>query len=373
MPISIGLTDYTAEEIAFLTSFIITDVMDTRAVALGRIDCPSYNYIMAKAQRRQRPLLNGSLKFNVKGERGQQFTWWDGTDILPFESRQTAFQLEFACGRAHYGDEEVYAFLRNQGINVDYRTGLGIRSRDELLGAPSTRILLNYLVEKAEDIERDWDRNMAQHIWRSNAATTKCFIGIDGMVPLADPSLGLIGGLSRTNPLLQHNVMTGLTAANFFSNVEEFIRTIEDQAGGRRVNLITVGDNVWTLWIDILTGSNSSGTSRQWELSTMMDGAYRDLEGMKIGFPRETFRWGNALVMREPQFKEIQRLENSANSWLDRMYFLCTDVIFPLPTQDRTVVPHPMPYNQRLERCSYHGEMMLVANMPQANGVAILA
>ncbi len=369
MPAAIDNTVYSVDEVAFLTQMVVTEeVMNQNAaVALGRNDCPTYNILMSKAQRR-RALFRSGMKFNVKGQRGQSIVWWDGADVLRFESHVTPFQLLFKCGRAHYGDEVLFTFLQNMGYPVDYSaTGVRMGAHEE----SSVMRLCNFIKENAEDIVRDWDYGMAKHLWSANAAHAKCFVGIDSLIPIANPTTGLIGGLSRANPLLQHNVATGLTKDTIRQNFNIVRRAAEDRCLGHKLDIISAGDDVIEVLEDLYFGT--SALFGKLDFRQLSDKAAETAGGLNIGIDARAWEHNGTIITREPMFNDLQAAEGPTFSWKKRIYGLCSKFLFPVPSMDRTAIPHPMPYNQRLQRTSYHGELFVACTNPQAQFVMAVA
>lgn len=317
--------------------------------------------------------VRGGFRFNVKGVRDQRLTWWDGLDILPFEERYTGDAMRFYVGKSHFGDTQPLDFLERTGIRVDYSRGIrpGGRSPDVL------ERVVNVIKENADDIQYNVRLELAKTIMKSNIDQPKAFIGLDGLMPITNPTGGTIGGLSRSNPIFQHRVSTGWTGDNILSNISDFVTLLNRRANGKKVDYICVGDYFYELLINVFTGA-ASGTGAasntlagKFDYRSMRDMAMAKGEKYKIGLPQDCFMYEDILIVRDPIFEQLHRDDPTAG-WLQRAYFLNTDYIFSIPVKDITSDPilHPIPANQRVQFQSWHGEQSMALVCPNSCGVA---
>lgn len=360
----------TQDELDYLIYATLSEKVANRdeVIPLDRIDTPTYNFMMRKAKKNGDP-VRGGYRFNVKGLRNQRLTWWDGLDILPFEERYTGDALRFYVGKLHFGDTMPFDFIERTGLRIDYNRGIrpGGRSNESL------ERVVNVIKENADDIKYNMRVETAKAMMKSNVDQPKAFIGFDGLLPLTNPTGGTIGGLSRSNVIFQHRVSTGWTGDNILSNISNFITLLNRRANGKKVDFVCVGDYMYELLMNVFTGANAGGTpgntvAGKWDYRAMRDHAAAAGEKYKIGLPQDCFMYEDILIVRDPIFEELHR-EDPTAGWLQRGYAFCSDYLFMVPVMSDVVVPHTMPYNQRTQFTSYHGELTLALTVPNSAGV----
>lgn len=338
-------------------------------IPLDRIDTPTYNFLSRKAKKNGDP-VRGGFRFNVKGLRQQRLTWWDGLDILPFEERYTGDAMRFYVGKCHFGDVLPFDFVERTGVRIDYNRGITAGGRSE--GAMER--VVNVIKENKDDILYNMRIELAKTIMKSNSDQPKAFVGLDGLAPVTNPTGGVIGGLSRSNPIFQHRVSTGWTGDNILSNFQAFIKLLQRRANGKKIDYICCGDNVFDLLVNVFTGAGAAGiagntAAGKFDYRSLRDKADKLGEKYNIGLPQDCFAYQDILIVNDPIFEELNREDPTAN-WPNRMYFICSDYVFLVPVMSDVVVPHPMPYNQRVQYTSYHGEMAMALTLPNSLGVA---
>lgn len=364
----------TQDELDYLTYATLSEKVANKdeVIPLDRIDLPTYNWFMRKAKKSGDP-VRGGWRINVKGTRDQKLTWWDGMDILPFEERYTGDAMRFYVGKAHFGDTMPFDFVERLGIRIDYNRGIkpGGRSPETL------ERVVNVLKENADDIKYNISLETAKSLFKSNVDQPKAFVGIDGLMPITNPTGGTIGGLSRSNPIFQHRVSTGWTADNILANIAEFVTLLQRRANGRKIDYIACGDYFYSLLVNVFMGAAGSGgmtgtVAGKWDYRAAQEKAMKKGEKYNIGLPQDCFAYQDILIVRDPIFEQLHR-EDSTAGWPSRAYFFCSDYIYILPVMNDIVVPHPMPYSQRVQFTSYHSELSLALVVPNSCGVATVS
>lgn len=347
-------------------------IVDDGAVTpLGRNDIPTHNYLMRKAKKAGDP-VQGGYRFNVKGLRDQKMTFWDGADILAFESHYNLTAMNFFVGKAHMGDQLLYDVIERTGIRVDYTRGIreGTHSRATL------ERVVNIIKENADDIKYRWDLELAKHIMKSNVAVPKAFSGLDALLPATTNTAGQIGGRSRADRNFRHQLITGSTADTLLADVFKMVRRCHRFSGGSRLDYLPCGDNVYDKLVDIFTsptGTGITGTvAGKMDYKVARDAAMAKGEKYNISLPQDCFSYEDMLIANDPIFELLDAEEPSA-SWGKRMFFLNTKHIGVIPVMTNVVVPHSMPDNLRLQNTSYHGEYTVWCNMPNSQGVLTIA
>ena len=361
----------TQDELDYLVYATLSEKVANKdeVIPLDRIDLPTYNFFMRKSKKNGDP-VRGGYRFNVKGLRGQKLTWWDGMDILPFEERYTGDALRFYVGKCHFGDILPFDFVERTGIRIDYNRGIkpGGRSPEAL------ERVVNVIKENADDIKYNMSLELAKTLFKSNSDQPKAFVGIDGLMPITNPTGGTIGGLSRSNAIFQHRVSTGWTADNILANFAEFVTLLQRRSNGRKIDYIACGDYFYSLLVNVFTNSAGAGgmtgsVAGKWDYRAQRDYAAGKGEKLKIGLPQDAFMYQDILVVRDPIFEELHR-EDPTAGWPSRCYFFCSEYIFMIPVMSDVVVPHPMPINQRTQSTSFHGEYSCALIVPNSCGVA---
>ena len=372
MPVTVD--GFTQEELDYLIYATLSEkvALDGSVTPLDRIDTPTYNYLMRKAKKTGDP-VRGGFRFNVKGKREQALQWWDTNDILSFEEHLPGTTMTFYVGKSHLGDTISYDLVERTGIRIDYNRGI----REGAQRRQTVERVVDVIKEIADDIKYDSRLELAKTIMQANAATPKAPIGLDGLIPLNSPTAGTVGGKSRSNAMFQHNVPAAAwTRDNLLSNLQTFVKVCQRRSNGRRIDWITCGDDFYQFIVDIFSGAGASAAANtsagKFDFRSARDKAMAMGEKYKIGLPQDCFMYEDKMIVNDPVFDELNRVDPTGGSipWPKRCYFLCTDYIGVIPVLSDMVVPHPMPYNQRVQHTSYHGELALFSILPNAQGVA---
>lgn len=364
-----GVTDaaLNAEELQYLANVTLSGKIlnDGKVTKLDRTDSPVYNMIMARAQKSSQP-AKGEFRVHVSGNRGQKITWWDGRDILPFDSAETTMQMNYRVGRGHMGVEFLLDLMARCGVDVDYSTGIrpgggGARRR-------AVETAVRVIEDHFDDIRYNWSDEFRKHVWNDNAATPKAFTGIRGLLPPTTTYTGLVGGLPRSNPLLQHNVITGVDINNVQLSFYQMIKRCNRRARGK-IDVVAAGDNFYEMMIDLFFGTSTRVGKMDYRAA--QDKAFRMGEKMSVGLPQNAFVTPEGvMIVNDPTFEELQDEYAPAVSWSDLCWFFNLRYLRYIPVLSQ-VVNHGTPYNQKVSRTSYHGEGAVVLEHPKSCGVLV--
>ena len=360
----------TQDELDYLVYATLSETVANKdeMIPLNRPNMPTFNWFMAKAKKKGDP-IRGGYRFNVKGLRGQKYTWWDGMDLLPFEERYTGTQLKFYVGKGHMGDILPFDFVERTGIRIDYERGI----RQGAATKEAVERVVNVIKENADDIKFNRSYEMAKHIWKSNVDSPKCFTGIDGLLPVTNPTGGTIGGLPRSSPELQHVVLTGITGDTVMLYFQDAVRKAQRKANGRQVDYLAVGDNFYDLLVNVFSGATSAGgpagtAAGKFDYRSARDKAMAKGEKMNIALPQDCFMYEDKMIVLEPMFAELNA-EDPTSGWLNRCYGFTSDYLFVIPVLADKSIVHPIPYNQRVQYTSWHDEMTLACVHPNSQFV----
>ena len=337
-------------------------------IPLDRPDYPTFNLLMRKKKDNGEP-VRGGYRFNVKGLRGQKLTWWDGLDILPFEERYTGNAMRFYVGKLHLGDTLPFDLIERTGIRIDYNRGI----REGSQRKASLEKVVNAIKENRDDIAFNIKQELAKTIMKSNADQPKAFTGLLGLMPITNPTGGTIGGMSRSNPMFQHLVSTGWTGDNILSNFQAFIKALQRKSNGRKVDIISVGDNVYDLLVNVFTGAGAAGiagntVAGKFDYRAARDKAQKMGEKYNVGIPQDAFMYEDRMIICDPVYQDLDR-DDPSFGWKSVGVCLTSEYQFLIPVMSDVVVPHAMPFNQRVQNTSFHGEMTLVNICPNSSGV----
>lgn len=340
----------------------------SRVLALDRQATPTLN-MMRKAKGSKARAIQGGFKTTVKSERPGTLQFYSGRDILTYDSFETMFDLSFSLGYAHMGDEWVHQILKEAG--VDIMAGTENTSLPKI--ATSTwEVVINLAEEKSEDLENNFHQALNLAFWRSNSSDAKAFTGVDGLFPVTSSSTGTIGGKSRSEPLLRHQLSTSLTIDNIELKLSQAVRACNKSNGmdNSRVGYAACGEQFYDKLKDLYLGTStrSGKIDRTW----MAEQVARMAEKIGVGIPDDTM-WipGVGLLVLEPCFERLDTLDAPATAWSKRCYLFNLDhIAFKAdPNNDGKLVVYPNQYNQLVTRVSVQGDYTFTVDKPNAFGV----
>lgn len=360
----------TQEEVDFLAEAVLSEKIMSKGVSsLDTFDSPVVDYLMGRSKEIAPPTKD-AVKFLVKGRADRRIQWWDGADLLTFGNAPTISSLVFNVGRGHLGIEMLYQVLEYNGIKVTYRKD-GIRE-----GAAATSEVLhtvaNILEQEFDNAREDWKRDMIRRFWRANTDQAKCFAGVDALFPATGNTTGTIGGRDRSNPIYRHNLVTGITKTNFQLSWHRLVKQANDFQRKGQVEIFAVGDDVWDMIVDLFSGTDTTGG--KFDYRSTRDMAMKKGEKYNVALPQDCFMYQDAIIYRAKEFLQDLAIEEPAASpvWSKRIYGFNPQHFGIQPIMDQEMVNHGMPYNQRLERTSMHGEYVVWSDHPRANFVGVM-
>jgi hypothetical protein len=368
MGVSLAVPTITQEEVDYLASTVLSKRIATKSVeALDRIESPTVDLAMAKAKEFGPP-VNGGYKFMVKGQRGQRLQWWDGADLLTFENKLTMSDMQFTTGKCHMGFELLYSVIEAQGIRIDYKKGI----REGGMDRSVPERVVNIIEDNLDSVMYDWKAGIRRAVFQANSGYAKAFTGWDGLFPASSNTTGLIGGRPRSNPMFRHQLVTGIDKNNFQLKFHQWYRQLTRRAAGTKPDIIAVGDTMWDIMVDLFSGTGT--TAGKWDYRAQQGAAMKKGEKYNVALPQNCFMYEDTFIINEPVFEELDVEEPTANpTWGKRMIAWNSRFGGVIPVIDGDMVNHAMPYNQRLERISIHGEYTFWCNRPNAFGILVAA
>lgn len=343
----------------------------TRVLAQDRQSTPTLNMFRALKGAKSRP-VQGGFKTTVKSERGGQLQFYSGRDKLTFDSYETMFDLEFFMGSCHMGDEWIHQLFKEAGIPVvPENTGKLPALKDE-----TWEIVLNMAEEKMEDLENNYVQALNKAFWRSNASDPKAFTGMDGLLPIASNSTGTIGSKSRSNPILRHQLLTGLTIDTIELGLSQLVRAANKKNGmdDSRVSYAVAGEAFYDKIKDLFLGTStrSGKVTRFW----MDDAIAKMTKRLGVGMPDETlYIPGLGALCLETVFEDLDALDAPAIAWSKRCYgFNMEHIGFRSDkTLDGFLRVNPTPDDQMVTRISMLGDYTFCVDKPNSHFVAAIA
>jgi hypothetical protein len=346
---------------------------------LGRINTPTLNMFRGKGTARAVP-VRGAYKAQMKGLRGGKLQTWSGRDVFTFQSIDTMFDIEYAIGRVHLGDEWVHQQLEEAGLQIDYEKAVRGTVDLQSLNEDTWEVVVNLAEEKFDDAETNFLLELNKMLWRSSTSDSKAFVGIDGVLSLINTT-GPIGNRSRTNPLLRHQVSTSVNTNDMELKLNQLVRAANKRCrDGTMLNYATCGETFYDAIVEkMFTGSNAitvPNTRLVRNLDMAKSQAQAEAAKMGICFPDNAiYVAGVGILVIEPVFEDLDKEDAPATPWAKRCYLFNLDHLDFKPTKnkDGAKIIHPTPYNQRITRMSVHGEYACVADQLDCHAVMALA
>ncbi len=315
----------------------------------------------------------GSVTVKLKKNGGLDIQFWERRDPLGFGESTIDLELVYPFVNIHLGLELVHDDLFDSGYDIMPNAERN-RSSFKRLSDDEANVLVDLVEEKIEDMYDSWDVKTDLAFHRDGSYDTKAIVGLDGLINTT-PTTGTIGGVSRSNPKLQHHVATDLSAAaissggNIRARLNTAIRAANNNARGRgakgKVDVLMCGDNFIDAVIQYAEVNN-------WEVQTQ---AKTGTPKLDIGIDDEGLSMNGISFVRNPTFKKLQELESASIDWNDRCYGLTSkvwDLVHP-KTRDRIFSAPDDASDVRFTRFSIDGRYALVVEVPDANFLVALA
>jgi hypothetical protein len=342
----------------------------SRVLAVDRQATPTLNMFRALKGAKARP-VQGGFKTTVKSERGGSLQFYSGRDKLTFDSYETMFDLEFFMGSCHMGDEWVHQIFKEAGVPVvPENAGELPKLKDD-----TWEIVLDLAKEKMEDLENNYVQALNKSFWRSNVSDPKAFTGMDGILPTTN-STGNIGGKSRSNPILRHQVIASMTIDTLELNLSQVVRAAnkKNAMDNSRVSYAVAGEAFYDKLKDLYLGTSTRAgkVTRQW-----MDDMIGKMNGkIGVGLPDETlYIPGLGALALETIFEDLDVLDAPAIPWSKRIYgFNMEHIGFKADKSlDGFLRVNPTPDDQMVTRISMLGDYTFTVDKPNSHFVGYIS
>lgn len=337
-------------------------------VVQDRKDLPWYNVLNKKAK--VSGTAGGVTEILLKKNGGLKIQHFSNYERLGFSENDVALKLTFPFIYSHLGIQFSHEEIENTGQVV-----LPNSMRDKGWAKPMSEDAVNSLYdlvkERTEDGTNQWDEDLDLEWHLDGSQDSKALTGLDGLLPL-DPTTGTIGGVSRSNPLLQHAVILGSTTGaggTIRRDITRLRRAANLNSRGRRgkVSYILAGAD----WIDGYTSYMEANGLRY---TTDTGTGNRKFD---IGMPDTGICFETIPVVHDPTFEIIDGMgyDTKGVPFTKRAYLLNMDTWMPFhPRSKNKYLSYPFDDpDRRFTRMSIDGRHTLALVKPNANAISSIA
>ncbi len=352
---------------------VYNDVMNRKKeIIVDRYDLAFHKILMKR--KKSSGQAGGSTTIKLKKDGGFTLQFWERRDPLTFVEPNIELELSYSFTNVHSGFEVVHEDLYKMGYLVKpNKMGGSVSSAASRLSADEANVLVDWFDSTIEEWDDSYDR-LVEIAWlRDGSYDTKAPVGLDGLINFT-PTTGTIGGKSRSNPLLQHTVFTGLTTTastgTLRTKMTQARRTANNLArgrGGAGIDMILVGDTFLDSYVQFAI---NNGLEYQHPVGS---GAINKLD---IGIPESGYHFEGIPLVRIPTFGVLDTLEPSATyAWGKRAYMLNSKSLHFMEMEGLDKFQsHPAdPSDQRVSRFSMDGRYCLAISVPNANALLAVA
>lgn len=355
-----------AERLQETAYAVYPDVLNRKnPETLDRYEMPWWSFLQSHSKSSGN--ANGTTTVKLKKSGGLELQFWSRRDPLGFGETNIDLETTFPFTNMHMGLEMVHDDLFNQGYDVVANAQRGKNFAKKLSEDEGNR-LIDIVEEKIEDLLDAWDVQGDLTFLRDGSYDTKAPVGLDGLLPI-DPTSGTIGGVSRSNPLLQHTVKASLTVTSSGTLKAGMIQAQREanrnsRGRGGKVDFIMAGSS----FIDAYQAFSTAN-------GLVING---DLSGNKrvdIGLPDTGLYFNGIPIVWNPSFDVLQTIEAASVDWRKRAYMLNSKtwkLCHPGSNDKRFSAPMD-PAEQRFTRLSLDGRYCLVCTNPNANSIVYIA
>lgn len=344
------------------------------ATLLESWDTPALNMAM---RRNEKPsageFVGGGVSYLVTPPRAQRLEFYDGLQKLTFNLDANVARCKFYAGKAHLGDMQPIDFLE--------RLGLKIKLSDEVrpgalagMGAEKQGVLVNHLKMNWDKMQAAFKLDLAARFWSPNSDAPKAWTGFFGLFSQTSASTGTHGTQPKSNPLFRHQLITGITADTLEDSFMRMELALADAVTGEGTpnRICYCGDEVFFTMASLFLGNRTTRgiLDRTWATEQ----AQIRKASLKIGIPTDSFVTANGtLVVREPMFKYLDRLENPAVTYAKTFAILDWNHLEFLSGRHMEYLDRGMPIDQMVRFGSLLGSYVLGSDKPSAIGVGTMA
>jgi hypothetical protein len=259
------------------------------------------------------------------------FQWFNGSQVVTYNRRQSVEQANFAWRSAHDGFSLDEDRLIQNGITVD-DSGPGGKASD------AERIqLTNLLKEQTEILKLGFQEKFSHALHLDGTQSADAITGLDALVSLT-PTTGTVGGIDRaTNVYWRNYAQTGLTTTTTTGNILDYMEIAWRACvrNGGKPTFIEAGDDFIDGFRNFMFKSfgrlDYEGVSER-----VIEGGTKALT-----FHGVTLHWN-------PEFDDLDSLYAPTPTWSKRCYMLNGTHIKlrPIEGQDMVTRKPPRAYDK---------------------------
>jgi hypothetical protein len=288
------------------------------------------------------------------------FQWFNGSQVVTYNRRQTIDQASYAWRSAHDGFALDEDRLAQNGIIVTEDTHPNSRNASQ-----SERIQLSNLIdEQAEVLKLGFNEKFSQALHLDGTQSTDAVTGLDALIS-ATPSTGTVGGIDASlasSVYWRNYAQTGLTTTTSTGNILDYMETAWRYCvrNGGKPDLIIMG------------GDFNDGF-RNFMLKTFgLDGAPQ-VNVTKVESGVDMMSFHGVPMIWSPEFYDLQNL--TGTTWEKRCYFLNTATIKlrPLDGHDMITRKPPRAYDKYEYYWGITWRGALTCNRRNANAMLAIA
>lgn len=309
------------------------------------------------------PFIRNQIAVLYKAEADElNMQIWYNKDRLRFQELREGYQLTFNGTQLHMGLEFWHQELKDAGYIIVPNQGRGRNFAKPMSKVDSLR-LIDVLKEKIESAMDRWDVLMDQKFLHNVSGNANEPVALTDYISKT-PTVGSLGGLDRSNPLVQNPVFLASTAASF----ERDINRLNRQAmlynrgfKGSGVNVILASGGWIDRYSDAVRGASSYRREQQ-------------VTGFKgkvdIGIGDTQWSFDGTPVVFCPTMDLMATLTGDA-TWNRRAYGINTNgwVFGHGEREDKEDTYPADPADQRVTRMSIDGRYVLYPTNIRSNWV----
>lgn len=344
------------------------DVMNRNDVmAVDRQEMPFLEKVL-KNKKSDAGSAGGVTNVLLKVSGGSQLQAWQRRDVLGFQETSIDLKLQYPYVNIHSGLEIVHDDLLNMGYQISYNADRNPQRPFKRQGADKLNALADLMQEKIETFLDDNKVEKDRMFLRDGSYDSKILVGLDGLVNTT-PTTGTIGGKSRSNPVLQHTVRTGLTTTaggTLFSSMKSAYRAANINGRGlsTKVDYFMAG----SAFIDgYITWRLNNG----WTVNTDA----KKLGKIDLQINDDDLNFAGIPIVYNPTMDYLDTIESPTIPWTKRCYGLASkafELRTPAGMDEQFTCPKD-PGDQRISRFSLDSRMALVNTCPNAHMLVAIA
>jgi hypothetical protein len=320
------------------------------------IERPLLKALMGKKQ--SAPGAKQYITEQLRKSYDSNFQWFNGSQVVTYNRRQTIEQASYAWRAAHDGFALDEDRLAQNGIIVTDSQSPNSASQAEKIQ------LTNLIEEQSEVLRLGFEEKMDQASHLDGSQSADAIVGLDALVALA-PTSGTVGGIDRAvsaNAYWRNNVSTGLTVTTTTGDILDKMETTWRNCtrNGGKPDLI-------------LLGSTFLDGFRNFMLKTY---GRIDFQGVAFGKNVETgtdmLTFHGVPMTWDPAFYDLDTIYGPGTPWEKRCYFLNTKHLKLRPLEGHDMITRKPP--RAYDKYEYYWGLTWrgAMTMNRANAQAVL-